>query len=93
MRELDELESPTTDELLAEVIGVVPAAPDGTEVLVAVNGTIVGTSPLFDDARARRQFVVLLPDDALRPTRNEIRIALLDPGSGAVTELDLAGTD
>ncbi|MCB1016964.1 MAG: sulfatase-like hydrolase/transferase, partial [Acidimicrobiales bacterium] len=93
VRELDELESPTTDELLAEVIGVVPAAPDGTEVLVAVNGTIVGTSPLFDDARARRQFVVLLPDDALRPTRNEIRIALLDPGSGAVTELDLAGTD
>lgn len=92
VRELDELRGPTAPELLAEVIGVVPAADPDAEVVVAVNGTVVGVSPLFDDARARRQFVVLLPAGALRADANEVRIGLLD-GSGRARELDLAGTD
>ena len=93
VRELDELRDPTTDELLAEIIGIVPAAPVGAEVVVAVNGTVVGVSPVFDDDRAARQFVVLLPAGALRADANEIRIGVLAPGATTVAELDLAGTD
>lgn len=93
VRELDELEDPSTDELLAEVIGVVPAAPVGAEVVVAVNDTVVGVSPVFDDERAARQFVVLLPAGALRADANEIRIGVLAPGATTAAELDLAGTD
>ena len=93
VRELDELEVPTTTELLGEVIGVVPAAPTGAEVVVAVNGIVVGVSPVFDDARAARQFVVLLPAGALRANANEVRVGVLAPGSTTAAELDLAGTD
>lgn len=93
VRELDELEQPSSDELLAEVIGVVPAAGADAHVVVAVNGTVVGVSPVFDDARARRQFVVLLPAGALRADANDVRIGVLDPDGTTAAELDLAGTD
>ena len=93
VRELDELEQPSTDERLGEVIGVVPAAGADAEVVVAVNGTIVGVSPLFDDARASRQFVVLLPAGTLRADANDVRIGVLGPDGTTAAELELAGTD
>jgi len=96
VRELDALRDPGDDEPLGEVIGVVPGAPVGANVVVAVNGTVVGVSPVFDDATASRQFVVLLPAGALRTgdsAENEVRIGVLDAGGATASELDLAGTD
>jgi len=96
VRELDALRDPGDDEPLGEVIGVVPGSPAGATVVVAVNGTVVGVSPVFDDATASRQFVVLLPADALRTgddAANEVRIGVLAPDGTTAAELDLAGTD
>lgn len=96
VRELDALREPGEDEPLGEVIGVVPSAAVGDEVVVAVNGTIVGVSPVFDDATASRQFVVLLPAGALRTgdgAVNEVRVGVLAADATTATELDLAGTD
>lgn len=96
VRELDALRSPGDDEPLGEVVGIVPGAPAGATVVVAVDGTVVGVSPVFDDETAARQFVVLLPADALRTgddAVNEVRIGVLDPDGATAAELDLAGTD
>src|SRR5690606_25767483 len=96
VRELDALRGPVDDEPLGEVIGVVPSAALGDEVVVAVNGTVVGVSPVFDDATASRQFVVLLPGGALRTgdgAVNEVRVGILSADATTATELDLASTD
>lgn len=96
VRELDALREPGDDEPLGEVIGVVPSAAAGDEVVVAVNGTVVGVSPVFDDATASHQFVVLLPSDALRTgdgAVNDVRIGVLDAHGTGAAELDLASTD
>jgi hypothetical protein len=93
VRGLDDLRRPPADaDPLGEVIGVVPdAGPDDT-VVVAVDGTVVGVSPVFDDDRASHQFVVLLPAGALH-SRNTVQVGLLRPGADRVTELSAVGTD
>jgi len=96
VRGLDDLRGPRDDEPLGEVIGLVPGAPAGAEVVVAVNGTVVGVSPVFDDATTSRQFVVLLPAGVLRTGQgatNEVRIGVLDRDGITAAELDLAGAD
>ena len=96
VRELDALREPGDDEPLGEVIGVVPSAAAGDGVVVAVNGTVVGVSPVFDDATATLQFVVLLPAGALRTgdgAVNEVRVGVLSAGATTAAELDLASTD
>ena len=96
VRELDALRDPGDDEPLGEVIGVVPSAALGDEVVVAVNGTVVGVSPVFDDATASRQFVVLLPARALRTgdgAVNEVRVGVLAADAASAAELDLVSTD
>ena len=81
---------PTTPAptLLAEVAGRVPSADSGDSVVVAVNGTVVGVSPLYEDDDGANSFVVLLPDHALDPDRNEVRIGLLRAGQTGPTEME-----
>ena len=95
MRGLDDLRGPRDDEPLGEVIAWSRRAA-GAEVVVAVNGTVVGVSPVFDDATTSRQFVVLLPAEVLRTGQgatNEVRIGVLDRDGITAAELDLAGAD
>jgi hypothetical protein len=79
---------PSGPTLLAEVAGRVPSADSGDAVVVAVNGTVVGVSPLYEDDDGANSFVVLLPDGALDPDRNEVRIGLLRAGQTAPTEME-----
>jgi hypothetical protein len=93
VRDLDELQDPNERELLAEVIGVAPDADVGDTVVVAVNGEVVGVSPVFDDPRADRQFVVLLPAGALDDGENRIQAGVLAADGERADELDLVDSD
>ena len=90
VRELDALRRPTKPELLAEVTGVVSDADPDDIVVVAVNGTVVGVSPLYEEGGTANQFVVLLPAGAMRADRNEIELGLLDASGTGAAVLDLA---
>jgi hypothetical protein len=93
VRELDALRQPAKAELLAEVAGAVPDADPTDSVIVAVNGTVVGVSPLYEDATAANQFVVLLPAGAMQPDGNEIQVGLLNADGSQAAELDLVAID
>lgn len=86
---LDRLIEPGTAPPLGEIAGTVPGAPDDATVVVAVNDTIVGVSPVYRRGEAPDNFVVFLPADALRPTGNEIRVAVRT-ADGAVEERAVA---
>jgi len=93
VRALDELERPDDQPLLGEVIGVVPDAGAGDTVVVAVNGTVVGVSPVFDQGGVADQFVVLVPAGALRADDNDIRAGVLRAGGTTADELRLIDID
>lgn len=93
VRGLDELEQPGDETLLGEVIGVVPDAESGDTVVVAVNGTVVGLSPVFEQGGIAGQFVVLLPAGALSADANEIRAGVLRPDGATADELRLVDSD
>ncbi|MEM7142405.1 MAG: sulfatase-like hydrolase/transferase [Actinomycetota bacterium] len=76
--------------LLGEVAGRVPGTPDDAHVLVAVNGEVVGVSPLYVRQSDDDSFAVLLPADALRPDANDIRVAVLT-ADGRILERALPG--
>ncbi|MEM9467398.1 MAG: sulfatase-like hydrolase/transferase [Actinomycetota bacterium] len=83
---LDRLRSPGTAPPLGEIAGRVAGAPDDATVVVAVNGVVVGVSPLYERGGADDSFVVLLPADALNASDNEIRLGLRT-ADGTVREL------
>jgi arylsulfatase A-like enzyme len=93
VRELDALRRPSKPELLAEVAGVVRDAGPDDIVVVAVNGTVVGVSPLFENGAAANQFVVLLPAEAMQADDNEIQVGVLDANGSVAAELELVGID
>ena len=93
VRERDELREPTKSELLAEVAGLVPSASPGDTVVVAVNGTVVGVSPLYENGAGPNQFVVLLPSGAMQESGNEIRLGLIEAGGTVPVELEPVGID
>ncbi|MGH9216622.1 MAG: sulfatase-like hydrolase/transferase, partial [Acidimicrobiales bacterium] len=86
---LDYLREPTPDgPPLGLILGqVTTAAPPDGIVLLAVNGTVAGASPLFRYLKADNSFAILLPPDVVEPEGNDIRAAVLTD-SGAV-ELEL----
>ena len=93
VRDLDVLRRPTTPALLAEVAGVAPDASPGDTVVVAVNGTVVGVSPLFAHDQTANQFVVLLPAGAMQADDNRIQAGLLTADGAGVESLRLIDSD
>ncbi|MEZ5243770.1 MAG: sulfatase-like hydrolase/transferase [Acidimicrobiales bacterium] len=76
--------------LRGEISGRVLAAATDSTLLAAVNGRVVGVSRLYSRGDDDNRFVVLLPNGALEPDENTIRLALRDP-DGVVTELEIEG--
>lgn len=70
------------------VLGHVTSPTTPGTALLAINGTVVSASPLFDHGNTPNSFAMLLPPGVVERD-NEIRIALLTP-DGAV-ELELSG--
>lgn len=83
---LGRLMAPRGAPLLGEIAGHLPPGNQDSTVLVAVNGQVIGVSPVFADAN---RFVVLLPGDALDVEINSIRIGRRMP-DGTITEFLLA---
>ena len=70
--------------------GRVPGAPSDAEVVIAINGVVVGGSKVSTDADGRDGWIaVLLPQDVLE-RENEVRVALVVDGE--VRELEVVGT-
>ncbi len=86
---LDRLRSPGTERPLAEIAGRVPDAPVDATVVVAVNGSIVGVSPMYERDGEDGSFVVLIPAQSLEPS-NDIRVAVRT-ADGVVRELAVEG--
>lgn len=83
--DLERLRDPRAARLLGEIAGTVPGTPDDATVLVAVNGEIVGASPVYERSGTPGSFVILLPGDALLAEGNDIRIAVR-AADGGITE-------
>lgn len=86
---LDELREPTPGSPpLGLILGQVTttAPPDGI-VLLAVNDTVVGASPLFRYLKADNSFAILLRPDVVEPEGNDIRAAVLSDGGAVELEL------
>lgn len=76
---LADLQRPGDGPLLGELAGHLElgeVSDVADSVVVAVNGTIVGLSPLYERAGVANSFVVLLPADALSEDTNDIVIGL-----------------
>jgi hypothetical protein len=58
-------------------------------VLVAVNGIVVSGSEIYDHGDARDAFAALLPESALAPSDNDIRVAIL--GGNRAAEVRVVG--
>jgi hypothetical protein len=86
---LDALVSPPQDAPPGLVVGTLDGAPDGT-VLVAVNGTVVSGSEIYDHKGKRNAFAAPLPESTLASSDNDIRVAIVTE-NGAV-ELRVVGT-
>lgn len=68
LADADRLLNPPADaSVLGVATGVVPDAPKGSEVLVAVRGRVVSGSPLYDLDGNDDTFAALLPQGALEP--------------------------
>jgi hypothetical protein len=85
---LDSLRRPPADRPpLGLVTGRVPGAPRNAEVVIAINGVVVGGSKLSTDSDGRDgRIAVLLPQGVLG-AENDIRAALLFDGE--VRELEV----
>jgi hypothetical protein len=86
--DLDRLRHPEPDRIpLGLVTGRVPGAPDDAEVLIAVDGVVVGGSKLSTDSEGRDGLIAVLLPQGVLDTDNELRAALVVDGE--LRELEL----